>query len=135
MLVHAVQPSVNTNSHTSHAFRAPLLVISLPHVSVVFVCCSSLPSPPQVRVLLKSPKGPEVSPSDVFSYNAAFSNPLFRIKVNNIQMKETQEENAKTNAEVCGVLLVKGFRVSGSDRVQTQTTQCGRVGIYWHAQI
>ncbi|KAF6264244.1 Cullin-domain-containing protein [Scenedesmus sp. NREL 46B-D3] len=54
----------------------------------------------KVRVLLKSPKGPEVSPSDVFSYNAAFSNPLFRIKVNNIQMKETQEENAKTNAEV-----------------------------------
>lgn len=54
----------------------------------------------KVRVLLKSPKGPEVSPSDVFSYNAGFSNPLFRIKVNNIQMKETQEENAKTNAEV-----------------------------------
>lgn len=54
----------------------------------------------QVRVLLKSPKGPEVSPTDVFSYNAGFSNPLFRIKVNNIQMKETQEENAKTNAEV-----------------------------------
>jgi hypothetical protein len=36
----------------------------------------------------------------VFSYNAAFANPLFRIKVNNIQMKETQEENAKTNTEV-----------------------------------
>jgi hypothetical protein len=54
----------------------------------------------QVRVLLKSPKGPEVAPTDMFSYNAAFTNPLFRIKVNNIQMKETQEENAKTNAEV-----------------------------------
>jgi len=36
----------------------------------------------------------------VFKYNAAFSNPLFRIKINNIQLKETAEENAKTNAEV-----------------------------------
>lgn len=54
----------------------------------------------QVRVLTKTPKGPEVSPSDVFSYNAAFTNPLFRIKINNIQLKETQEENAKTNEQV-----------------------------------
>jgi hypothetical protein len=65
-----------------------------------------------VRVLLKSPKGPEVSPSDVFSYNAAFANPLFRIKVNNIQMKETQEENAKTNAEVRNNWGVHGLRGS-----------------------
>jgi hypothetical protein len=36
----------------------------------------------------------------VCRYNAAFSNPLFRIKINNIQLKETAEENAKTNAEV-----------------------------------
>lgn len=50
--------------------------------------------------MTKSPKGPEVAPDDVFSYNVAFSNPLFRIKINNIQLKETQEENAKTNAEV-----------------------------------
>eukprot|EP00775_Hariotina_reticulata_P012777 gene12777-12905_t len=54
----------------------------------------------KVRVLSKSPKGPECNPGDVFSYNAAFSNPLFRIKINNIQLKETQEENAKTNAQV-----------------------------------
>jgi hypothetical protein len=60
----------------------------------------SLPHCPQVRVLTKSPKGPEVGSDDVFSYNAAFSNPLFRIKVNNIQLKETQEENAKTNEQV-----------------------------------
>jgi hypothetical protein len=38
--------------------------------------------------------------SGVCRYNAAFSNPLFRIKINNIQLKETAEENAKTNAEV-----------------------------------
>ncbi len=51
-------------------------------------------------MLTKSPKGPDVTPTDVFSYNAAFSNPLFRIKINNIQLKETHEENAKTNAQV-----------------------------------
>lgn len=56
----------------------------------------------QARVLLKSPKGPDVSPSDLFKYNEGFSNPLFRIKINNIQLKETAEENAKTNAEVGG---------------------------------
>jgi hypothetical protein len=53
-------------------------------------------------VLVKSPKGPVVSPSDSFRFNEAFSNPLFRIKINNIQLKETAEENAKTNAEVGG---------------------------------
>eukprot|EP00879_Flechtneria_rotunda_P031663 GHRR01034612.1.p1 GENE.GHRR01034612.1~~GHRR01034612.1.p1 ORF type:complete len:688 (+),score=269.23 GHRR01034612.1:951-3014(+) len=54
----------------------------------------------KVRVLTKIPKGPDVKLTDVFSYNSAFSNPLLRIKVNNIQLKETHEENAKTNAEV-----------------------------------
>eukprot|EP00878_Enallax_costatus_P001922 GHUV01002084.1.p1 GENE.GHUV01002084.1~~GHUV01002084.1.p1 ORF type:complete len:775 (+),score=225.89 GHUV01002084.1:456-2780(+) len=54
----------------------------------------------KVRVLTKNRKGPEVSPSDVFAYNSAFSNPLFRIKINNIQLKETQEENTKTNEQV-----------------------------------
>ena len=56
----------------------------------------------QVRVLGKSPRSAEVGRADVFSYNASFTNPLFRIKINNIQLKETAEENAKTNAEVRG---------------------------------
>lgn len=71
-------------------------------------------TPPQARVLVKSPKGPEVSPTDTFTYNSSFSNPLFRIKVNNIQLKETAEENAKTNAEVCaGVVLWLCWAVAG----------------------
>jgi hypothetical protein len=78
-----------------HCTALPLLQL---HSCIGCAAVSVLPH--QVRVLLKSPKGPEVARTDVFSYNAAFSNPLFRIKVNNIQMKETQEENAKTNAEV-----------------------------------
>jgi hypothetical protein len=56
----------------------------------------------QVRVLLKNPKSPEVGEDDTFSYNADFSNPLYRIRINNIQMKETTEENVKTNEQVGG---------------------------------
>lgn len=41
------------------------------------------------RVLNKAPKGKEVEPSDRFSFNADFKAKLFRIKINQIQMKET----------------------------------------------
>lgn len=54
----------------------------------------------QVRVLLKEPKGRDVDDSDSFSFNAGFSEKLFRIKINSIQMKETEEENKKTNDQV-----------------------------------
>ena len=37
---------------------------------------------------------------DTFTFNEAFHAPLFRIKINSIQMKETAEENAKTNSQV-----------------------------------
>ena len=51
-------------------------------------------------MLLKEPKGREVNDSDTFSYNAGLSEKLYRIKINSIQLKETVEENAKTNHEV-----------------------------------
>ena len=54
----------------------------------------------QVRVLLKEPKGREVNDGDAFTYNAGLSEKLYRIKINSIQLKETVEENAKTNHEV-----------------------------------
>lgn len=54
----------------------------------------------QVRVLVKEPKGREVDDTDVFRYNADFTERLFRIKINSIQMKETEEENKKTNDQV-----------------------------------
>eukprot|EP00897_Mesotaenium_endlicherianum_P001162 jgi/Mesen1/11046/ME000099S10492 len=54
----------------------------------------------KVRVLLKNPKGREVDDDDVFSFNEDFSAPLFRIKVNAIQLKETVEENASTTERV-----------------------------------
>lgn len=54
----------------------------------------------KVRVLTKEPKGRDVADSDVFHFNEGFTEKLFRIKINQIQMKETEEENKKTNEEV-----------------------------------
>lgn len=43
----------------------------------------------KARVLIKSPKGKEVEDGDKFIFNADFKHKLFRIKINQIQMKET----------------------------------------------
>ncbi|KAL3624802.1 Cullin-4 [Castilleja foliolosa] len=52
------------------------------------------------RVLLKNPKGRDVEDDDDFVFNDQFAAPLYRIKVNAIQMKETVEENASTTERV-----------------------------------
>jgi hypothetical protein len=52
------------------------------------------------RVLTKHPKGREVASTDEFSYNAGFTDPKFRIKINQIQLKETKEENKTTHERV-----------------------------------
>lgn len=54
----------------------------------------------KVRVLTKEPKGKDVEDGDTFHFNADFSDRLIRIKINSIQMKETEEENKKTNDQV-----------------------------------
>lgn len=38
------------------------------------------------RVLTKDPKGKDVDPTDAFWFNADFTNKLFRIKINTIQV-------------------------------------------------
>ena len=43
----------------------------------------------KVRVLIKLPKGKDVGPTDQFAFNAAFKDDHYRIKINQIQMKET----------------------------------------------
>ena len=43
----------------------------------------------RARVITKEPKGREVEDKDQFHYNNEFTNKLFRIKINQIQMKET----------------------------------------------
>lgn len=52
------------------------------------------------RVLSKKPKGRDVNPTDEFSYNAGFSDAKMRIKINQIQLKETKEENKTTHERV-----------------------------------
>ncbi|KAJ3208796.1 Cullin-4 [Entophlyctis luteolus] len=54
----------------------------------------------KIRILNKIPKGRDVNPDDKFEFNASFENPLYRIKVNSIQMKETVEENKETTEKV-----------------------------------
>lgn len=76
----------------------------------------------QVRVLLKEPKGRDVDDSDSFSFNAGFSEKLFRIKINSIQMKETEEENKKTNDQVSLLLGLGIFR--DNNTVTLLTNMC-----------
>ena len=54
----------------------------------------------QVRVLKKEVKGKEVTDSDVFSFNEAFTHSLVRIKINQIQIKETKAEQDVTNERI-----------------------------------
>jgi hypothetical protein len=43
----------------------------------------------KARVLQKTPKGKDVADDDKFEFNGEFANKLFRVKINQIQMKET----------------------------------------------
>lgn len=52
------------------------------------------------RVIVKTPKGKDVESTDKFTFNSNFKEKLFRIKINQIQMKETQEEQINTQERV-----------------------------------
>uniref|UniRef100_A0AAV2MKN4 Cullin-4B n=1 Tax=Knipowitschia caucasica TaxID=637954 RepID=A0AAV2MKN4_KNICA len=54
----------------------------------------------KARVLTKIPKSKDVEDGDRFSCNDDFRHKLFRIKINQIQMKETVEEQASTTERV-----------------------------------
>lgn len=54
----------------------------------------------KARVLSKIPKGKDVDDGDKFTCNDDFRHKLFRIKINQIQMKETVEEQASTTERV-----------------------------------
>jgi cullin-4 len=51
-------------------------------------------------VWVQNPKGRDVEDEDSFTFNVDFVAPLFRIKVNAIQLKETVEENTSTTERV-----------------------------------
>ena len=50
-------------------------------------------------MLRKEPAGKEVGDGDAFSFNEAFSEKLYRLRINTIQLRETEEENVKTNEQ------------------------------------
>lgn len=52
------------------------------------------------KVLTKTPKGREVNETDTFTYNEKFTDSRFRVKINQIQLKETKEENKETHQRV-----------------------------------
>ncbi|KAI0166089.1 cullin-4A [Xylariaceae sp. FL1272] len=54
----------------------------------------------KIRVLVKNPKGKDVNPTDVFKVNDSFSDPKYRVKINQIQLKETVKENKDTHERV-----------------------------------
>ncbi|KAK3302428.1 Cullin family-domain-containing protein [Chaetomium strumarium] len=54
----------------------------------------------KARVLTKYPRGKEVNPTDTFTVNKAFTDPKFRVKINQVQLKETKEENRETHQRV-----------------------------------
>ncbi|KAI2668844.1 Cullin-4A [Labeo rohita] len=54
----------------------------------------------KARVLNKTPRGKDVEDGDRFHFNSDFRHKLFRIKINQIQMKETVEEQVSTTERV-----------------------------------
>ncbi|XP_071397468.1 cullin-4A isoform X2 [Centroberyx affinis] len=54
----------------------------------------------KARVLNKNPRGKDVEDGDRFNFNNDFKHKLFRIKINQIQMKETVEEQVSTTERV-----------------------------------
>ncbi|NWV31807.1 CUL4A protein, partial [Grantiella picta] len=54
----------------------------------------------KARVLIKNPKGKDVEDGDKFIFNGDFKHKLFRIKINQIQMKESVEEQVSTTERV-----------------------------------
>jgi len=54
----------------------------------------------KIRVLRKNPVGKDVNEADKFTLNKTFTHRLFKIKINQVQMRETPEENQVTNEQV-----------------------------------
>ncbi|KAK8114811.1 Cullin family protein [Apiospora kogelbergensis] len=54
----------------------------------------------KARVLTKHPKSRDVSDTDTFTVNKGFVDPKYRVKINQVQLKETKEENQDTHKRV-----------------------------------
>lgn len=54
----------------------------------------------KARVLAKHPRGRDVRPTDTFTLNRAFTDAKYRVKINQIQLRETKEENQATHESI-----------------------------------
>ncbi|KAK4546256.1 hypothetical protein LTR36_001933 [Oleoguttula mirabilis] len=54
----------------------------------------------KLRPLTKHPKGKDINTTDTFTINTAFEHPKYRVKINQVQLKETKEENKETHIRV-----------------------------------
>ncbi|KAF2863208.1 Cullin-domain-containing protein [Piedraia hortae CBS 480.64] len=54
----------------------------------------------KLRPLRKHPKGKDINDDDTFTINESFVHPKYRVKINQIQLKETKEENKETHIRV-----------------------------------
>ncbi|KAK3680171.1 hypothetical protein LTR78_000548 [Recurvomyces mirabilis] len=54
----------------------------------------------KLRPLTKHPRGRDVNETDTFTLNSDFSHPKYRVKINQVQLKETKEENKETHIRV-----------------------------------
>ena len=92
MLFNGIGPDGNL-SYTDIAAATGLIDAELQRTLQSLACAKS-------RVLTKHPKGRDVNPTDTFTFNAAFWDPKYRVKINQIQLKETKEENKETHERV-----------------------------------
>ncbi|KAF2158531.1 hypothetical protein M409DRAFT_30968 [Zasmidium cellare ATCC 36951] len=54
----------------------------------------------KLRPLTKHPKGKDINETDTFTINGNFEHPKYRVKINQVQLKETKEENKETHMRV-----------------------------------
>lgn len=54
----------------------------------------------KVRVLNKEPKAKEFKETDIVSFNGAFKSKMMRLKINQLQLKESKKEVAETNQRI-----------------------------------
>ena len=54
----------------------------------------------RLRPLTKHPKGRDINDTDTFTIDPNFEHPKYRVKINQVQLKETKEENKETHIRV-----------------------------------
>ncbi|KAI0638919.1 Cullin-domain-containing protein [Trametes polyzona] len=88
------------------------------------------------RVLRKQPVGKDVNPTDVFHFNADFTDPRYVVHINSIQVKETAEETKRTQSSIEAdrkhaldaaiVRVMKGKKELNYEQLKTATIEAVR---------